>query len=99
MPMNQASEVTDGEEMEMLLAELRWSHRGLAEILDVRFESVVRWLDGRYNVPPALLAWLRVLAEFHRLYPLPEGWETGARSAPQTDRADEPPRRERSPTP
>jgi hypothetical protein len=73
---------TDGEEMENLLTELRWSHRGLAEILDVRFESVVRWLDGRYNVPPALLAWLRVLADFHRLYPLPEGWQTGARSAP-----------------
>jgi hypothetical protein len=70
--------MNDAEHLASLLDEIGWSHRGLADILDVKMTSVLRWLNGDYTVPPELLTWLRLLAEFHRRHPLPEGWRAGA---------------------
>lgn len=53
---------------------LGWSARQLADRLRVNERGVWRWMNGQNETPERILSWLKVLAEFHKAHPLPEGW-------------------------
>lgn len=53
---------------------LRWSQRGVAEILGCDDRLVRRWAVGDASVPPAVAEWLVELAELHSTLPPPLAW-------------------------
>lgn len=59
------------ERVSRALESLHWSARELAAVLDIRYDSVLKWLAGRLSVPPPVLAWLEQLAAFHDTHPPP----------------------------
>ena len=59
------------DEFRACLDTLAWSQRGLAAILDFDDRTVRRWAAGTQDVPSAIAAWLRRLAEFHAQHPPP----------------------------
>jgi len=50
---------------------LAWSQRGVAALLAVNEREVRRWAAGRGPIPPAVAAWLALLAAFHERHPPP----------------------------
>ncbi|MBV1834972.1 helix-turn-helix domain-containing protein [Novacetimonas pomaceti] len=56
------------------LALLRWSQRGLADVLDTHQTTVRRWATGAQPIPENVAAWLERLAKVHALYEYPEDW-------------------------
>ena len=57
------------------LALLRWSQRGLAEILDTHPTTVRRMATGSAAVPDNVAEWLEELAAVHEARPVPAGWQ------------------------
>lgn len=53
------------------LAALDWSQRGFAALVRVDERQVRRWAAGA-TIPPAIAAWLEMLARFHETHPLPQ---------------------------
>jgi len=53
---------------------LGWSPRYLADILEVNERGVWRWMNGQNDTPERILSWLKLLADFHKAHPLPDGW-------------------------
>lgn len=58
------------------LAAIGWSQRQLADTLGVHETRTRRWASGRLQIPPAVAAWLEMLAHTHERHPLPDGWES-----------------------
>ena len=56
------------------LAALRWSQRGLAEMLATHTTTVRRWATGDAIIPSNVAQWLEELAGLHHARPLPSGW-------------------------
>ena len=54
------------------LETLGWGHAALAERLGMSETNVRRWRAGTATIPPAILAWVRTLAEYHRALPPPQ---------------------------
>ncbi len=57
---------------------LRWSQRGLAEVLECDDRLVRRWASGDGSVPAEVSAWLETLAAFHASIPVPQDWRRRA---------------------
>lgn len=57
-----------------ILTLLRWSNRGLADILGVPEQTVRRWRRGSAPTPEPVGAWLCALADAHEANPPPEEW-------------------------
>lgn len=55
------------------LALLRWSQRGLADVLAVDERQVRRWATGAYPVPEPVAAWLSAAARWMERHPPPPG--------------------------
>lgn len=53
---------------------LRWSQRGLADILNTHQTTVRRWATGQQPIPPNVQEWLEELSEEHRRQPHPRDW-------------------------
>jgi hypothetical protein len=62
------------DELRNALGALRWSQRGLAEILGCDDRLVRRWVGGEAAVPPDVADWLQDLAELHASLPPPAAW-------------------------
>jgi hypothetical protein len=60
------------------LAVLRWSQRGLAEILNCDDRLVRRWISGEVAIPADVADWLLDLAELHTSLPPPAAWRRRA---------------------
>ncbi len=60
------------------LAALRWSQRGLAEVLETHERTVRRWATGDVIIPSNVAQWLEDLADAHLARPLPSGWRKAA---------------------
>lgn len=56
------------------LAVVRWGPRHLADALMLNERTVRRMCAGVRPTPPMVLAWMRVLADAHARFPMPEGW-------------------------
>ena len=56
------------------LAVIGWSHRHLAKLLGCDVALPLRWAKGRAQVPKPVQRWLSVLADSHRLLPVPTDW-------------------------
>lgn len=54
-----------------------WSQRALAAILGEDERKVRRWLQGAYEPPGAVVAWMERLAQAHDDNPAPREHETG----------------------
>lgn len=67
------------------LALLRWSQRGLADILDAHQTTVRRWATGAQPIPDNVAAWLERLSEVHARHEYPDDWKQ------RTARSVEPP--------
>jgi hypothetical protein len=66
------------------LGALRWSQRGLAEILECDDRLVRRWIGGEMTVPPDVAEWLLELSNLHTSLPPPAAWRrraTGRKAA------------------
>lgn len=55
---------------------LRWTQRGLADVLGTHQTTVRRWATGQQEIPASVADWLDNLANFHRESPLPVGWNS-----------------------
>lgn len=53
------------------LVALRWDRGVLGAAVGRSRQVVASWCDGRGICPPAVLAWVETLAEFHRVRPPP----------------------------
>jgi hypothetical protein len=62
------------DEFRACLAAIGWTQRSLAERLDIHHTRTARMATGRYQVPPEVAAWLRLLAQLHAVHKLPFGW-------------------------
>jgi plasmid maintenance system antidote protein VapI len=68
----------DADEMSEILREIGWEPAELARRLDVRQDTVRRWLSGRREIPPNLAAWLRLHRTVQAQVPLlPDNWRPG----------------------
>lgn len=61
-------------EFQDCLNALRWSQRGLAEILHTHQTTVRRWAAGQQAIPDNVARWLWELAIYHRRKPHPDDW-------------------------
>lgn len=57
------------------LALLRWSQRGLADILGIHDTAVRRWASGKNEIPENVSAWLKIITANIKVMPLPENWK------------------------
>jgi transcriptional regulator with XRE-family HTH domain len=57
------------------LASIRWSQRGLAEVLGCDDRMVRRWAAGSAEIPPAVGEWLANLAKCHEVMEPPRNWK------------------------
>lgn len=62
------------EEFRDCLASLRWSQRGLADILDVNQTTIRRMASGQMPIPENVAGWLIKASEFLSSNPLPADW-------------------------
>ena len=70
---------SDQDRLAELLREVGWSTMELARRLGIRETTPRSWLAGRRGVPPAVLDWLRQVADAQAAAPrLPEGWDRSA---------------------
>lgn len=53
------------ERLSRAVTTLRWGSSQTAGELGVRNDTVGKWLTGRSQVPPAVLAWIEALAAVH----------------------------------
>ena len=60
------------------LAALRWSQRGLADVLGVHQTTARRWATGEGMIPANVGQWLEDLTAAHEAQPLPAGWQQAA---------------------
>jgi hypothetical protein len=63
--------MTDRDRLSAALTSVHWSPRELAEVLDIRADTVRKWLAERAAIPPSILPWLETLAAFHDAHPRP----------------------------
>lgn len=63
--------MTPPDRLRLALATIRWSQRTLAAALRRDEKQVRRWLEGAYQPPDDVLAWLDTLAAFHAAHPPP----------------------------
>lgn len=63
--------VTPAERLDAALTTLQWSGRTLANLLRRDKTQVHRWLQGAYQPPDEVLAWVEELAAFHEAHPVP----------------------------
>lgn len=54
------------------LEELRWSQRGLAQVLGCNDRIVRRWTAGDGEIPAAIAEWLYKLCAHFRQFPPPD---------------------------
>jgi len=59
------------DEIRIELAAIGWTGAEFARQAGVDGRQVLRWLHAEYEIPEALAAWLRDLAECHRQRPAP----------------------------
>lgn len=57
------------------LASLRWSQRGLADILNIHPTSVRNMASGKNPIPENIADWLINSASYLKIHSLPEGWQ------------------------
>jgi transcriptional regulator with XRE-family HTH domain len=53
------------------LAQLHWTQRGLAGILNYDERTIRRWMRGQSDAPAEVDEWLETLTNFHALNPPP----------------------------
>lgn len=76
----QNPDVLDGEPssdavaLRSCLAVVRWGPRHLADALMLNERMVRRMCAGVRPIPPIVLTWMRMLADVHTRFPMPEGW-------------------------
>ncbi len=63
------------------LATLRWTQRGVAEVLACDDRMVRRWAAGHAPVPESIARWLETLATVHDATPIPQDWRQRAVAA------------------
>lgn len=56
------------------LASLRWSQRGLADILDINPTTIRRMASGQMPIPDNVSDWLIKASEYLSKHPLPINW-------------------------
>lgn len=61
--------------------EIDWSYREIARRLNVHEVTVRQWANGRRNAPPAVIAWLNLIATMVYAIGLPPGWRLAASDA------------------
>lgn len=61
----------EGEELRAIMAAHGVGRNTLARLMDVRDDSVAKWVRGRGAVPGPLAAWLRALDQWLRANPAP----------------------------
>lgn len=61
-------------ELKRALDALRWSQRGLADVLDCDDRLVRRWISGDFTIPEEIAEWLTDLAALHSTLPPPTAW-------------------------
>lgn len=62
------------EEFRECLASLRWSQRGLADILNMNPTTIRRMASGQMPIPDSVSDWLIKASEFLSSNPLPCDW-------------------------
>jgi len=65
------SQQAPGARLTAALGTLRWTYGVLAQELGISPSTTRNWGVGRAPVPPAILRWVELLAEFHRNVPPP----------------------------
>jgi len=65
------AEQAPGARLTAALGTLRWTYGVLAQELGISPSTTRNWGVGRAPVPPAILRWVELLAEFHRNVPPP----------------------------
>jgi hypothetical protein len=70
------------DEFRACLAALDWSQRLLARILGRDDRLVRRWAIGEGTIPGDVADWLKALAAFHSLHPVPLKAEAPAEAWP-----------------
>ena len=60
---------------------LRWTQRGLADVLKCDDRLVRRWGSGDADIPASVAAWLETLGKVHAELPPPLGWKRRATTA------------------
>lgn len=63
--------MTPASRLDAALTTLQWSGRTLASLLRRDKTQVRRWLQGTYQPPDNVLAWVETLAAFHEANPAP----------------------------
>jgi len=63
------------------LSLLRWTQRGLAEVLECDDRLVRRWASGGAEIPASVAAWLETLHACHLSAGPPPNWKRGTRAA------------------
>ena len=67
-------EPMDPIEFRKMLVAIGWRTGDLAWVLRIDVRVASRWANGGREVPLLVGHWLRILAERHVEFPLPEGW-------------------------
>jgi len=65
------AEQAPGARLTAALGTLRWTYGVLAQELKISPSTTRNWGVGRAPVPPTILRWVELLAEFHRNVPAP----------------------------
>lgn len=61
-------------EFERLLAEIGWTVPDVARRLRINTRTAQRWSNGQNETPPAVLLWLRTIADYLSQMQPPEKW-------------------------